>query len=144
MVDALITPNGQLDLLSKSEIKALQKSSESSYRTLFRNCALAVLSTGADSDDGHELLSAHADFDIELIAAPRGVKLQLINAPENAFVDGEILDCIRSHLFAVLRDIVHLQAQVKVWEGQDESITDMVFRTLRNARALKQKKLVIA
>ena len=93
-----------------------------------------------DSDDGHELLNAHADFDIELIAAPRGVKLQVKNAPENAFVDGEIIAGIRSHLFAVLRDIVHLQAQVKVWEGQDESITDMVFKTLRNARALKPRK----
>jgi len=40
----------------------------------------------------------------------------------------------------VLRDIVHLQAQVSVWEGQGESITDMVFRTLRNARALKPRK----
>ena len=140
MVDALITPNGQLDLLSKSEIEALQESSDCNYRTLFRNCALAVLSTGSDSDDGHELLNAHADFDIELVAAPRGVKLKLTNAPENAFVDGEIIAGIRRHLFAVLRDIVHLQTQVKVWEGQDESITNMVFKTLRNARALKPRK----
>lgn len=140
MVDAVITPNGQLDLLSKSEINALQTSSDCKYRTLFRNCALAVLSTGIDSDDGHELLNQNANFNIELISAPRGVKLKLSNAPDNAFVDGEIIAGIRAHLFAVLRDIVHLQAQVKVWEGQDESITDMVFKTLRNARALKPRK----
>ena len=140
MVDAVITPKGQLDLLSKSEIKALQASSDSNYHTLFRNCALAVLSTGIDSDDGHELLNAHASFEIELISAPRGVKLKLTNAPENAFVDGEIIAGIRAHLFAVLRDIVHLQAQVEVWEDQGESITNMVFKTLRNARALKPRK----
>jgi len=140
MVDAVITPKGQLDLLSKSEIKALQKTSDCSFRTIFRNCALAVLSTGIDSDDGHELLNANASFDIELISAPRGVKLKLTNAPDNAFVDGEIIAGIRAHLFAVLRDIVHLQGQYKVWEGQGESITDMVFKTLRNARALKPRK----
>lgn len=140
MVDALITPNGQLDLLSKSEINLLKTANGGLYSTLFRNCALAVLSTGANSDDGHELLSAHADFNIEIVSAPRGIKLQLHKAPDNAFVDGKIIEGIRSHLFAVLRDIVHLQNQVEVWKGQGESITDMVFRTLRNARALKPRK----
>lgn len=140
MVDATINPKGQLELLSKSEMAALQSSSGSVYSTLFRNCALAVLSTGANGDDGHELLAAHEDFLVELISTPRGVKLKLSNAPENAFVDGEIIEGIRSHLFAVLRDIVHLQDQVQLWEHRGESITDMVFKTLRNARALKPRK----
>ena len=130
MVDAIIRPKGQLELLSKSETAVLQSSSGSVYATLFRNCALAVLSTGANSDDGHELLAAHEDFSVELIGSPRGVKLSLRNAPENAFVDGDIIEGIRSHLFAVLRDIVHLQNQVQLWEQQGESITDMVFKTL--------------
>jgi predicted Rossmann-fold nucleotide-binding protein len=140
MVNAVITPKGHLDLLSKSEVASLQSSSGSVYSKLLRNCALAVLSTGANSDDGHQLLAAHQDFAVELIAAPRGVKLQLINAPENAFVDGVIIEGIRSHLFAVLRDIVHLQDQVLLWEQQGESITDMVFKTLRNARVFKPRK----
>lgn len=140
MVDAIIRPKGQLELLSKSETAVLQSSSGSVYATLFRNCALAVLSTGANSDDGHQLLAAHEDFSVELISSPRGVKLSLRNAPENAFVDGNIIEGIRSHLFAVLRDIVHLQNQVQLWEQQGESITDMVFKTLRNARALKPRK----
>lgn len=139
MVDALISPKGQLDLLSTNEIALLQ-SSNSKYQQLFRNCALAVLSTGADSDDGHELLAAHADFEISLISSVRGIKLKLVNAPENAFVDGKIITGIRNHLFAVLRDIVHLHDQVRQWEDSGESITDMVFKTLRNARALKPRK----
>jgi len=140
MVDAIITPNGDLDILSKSEIASLQDSSNNVYAKLFRNCALAVLSTGADSDDGHALLAAHAEFEIELMSSARGVKLKLSNAPKNAFVGGKIIEGIRNHLFAVLRDIVFLQDQVEVWEQNGESITDMVFKTLRHAKALKPRK----
>jgi len=140
MVDAIITPKGQLDLLSNSEVAALQASQNNAYHKLFRDCALAVLSTGADSDDGHELLAAHADFEIELMSSARGVKLKLVNAPDNAFVDGEIISGIRNHLFAVLRDIRYLQDKVEVWQERGESITEMVFRTLRHARALKPRK----
>ena len=140
MVNAIITPRGQLELLSLAEIEALQSSSDNIYSTLFRNCALAVLSTGVDSDDGHELLAAHTDFEVEVISAPRGVKLKLNNAPDNAFVEGHIIEGIRAHLFAVLRDIVYLQDQYKDWKLNGESITDIVFKTLRNARALKPRK----
>jgi len=140
MVDAIIHPKEHLDVLSISEIATLQQSSNNSFYTLFRNCSLAVLSTGANSDDGHKLLAEHADFKIEVLSAPRGVKLKLSNAPENAFVDGEIIAGISSHLFAVLRDIVFLQDQVEIWQQRGESITDMVFKTLRHARSLKPHK----
>ncbi len=140
MPDIVISPKGSLDLLSKSEIQALQDSGGSQFRQILRDCALAVLSTGANSDDGHELLAAHADFDIEVMSAPRGVKLKLVNAPENAFVDGRMIAGIRNHLFAVLRDIVFIQDQFEIWSEQDESITDMVFKTLRNAHALQPRR----
>ncbi len=140
MVDAIITPNGDLDILSKSEIASLQNSSESVYQELFRNCALAVLSTGADSDDGHELLAKHADFEVDILSAARGVKLAVRNAPKNAFVGGKIIAGIRNHLFAVLRDIVFLQDQVEIWHQNGESITEMVFKTLRHAKALKPRR----
>jgi len=140
MVDAIISPKGQLDLLSKHEIQMLQSSSGSTYSSLFRNCALAVLSTGVNSDDGHALLAQHANFEIDVISSPRGVKLRLKNAPDNAFVDGNIITGIRDHLFAVLRDIVYIQAQYDLWEQQGGSTTDIVFKTLRNARALRPRK----
>lgn len=140
MVDAIITPKGNLDILSKREIASLQDSNTNDYTELFRNCALAVLSTGADSDDGHELLARHASFTIEVISAARGVKLKVCNAPQNAFVGGRIIEGIRSHLFAVLRDIVFLQGQSEIWRDNGESITDMVFKTLRHAKALKPRK----
>ena len=141
MVDAIITPRGPLDLLSRSEIASLQSSSgEGSFHDLFRDCALAVLSTGADSDDGHQLLATHRNFEIELLSSRRGVKLSLKNAPENAFVDGIIITGIGQHLFAVLRDIVYLQNQYPLWQQQEKSITDLIFKTLRNARALTPRK----
>ena len=141
MVDAIITPRGPLDLLSRSEIDSLQSSSgEGSFHNLFRNCALAVLSTGADSDDGDQLLAKHSDFEIELLSSRRAVKLSLINAPENAFVDGKIITGISQHLFAVLRDIVYLQNQYPHWQRQEKSITDLIFKTLRNAHALTPRK----
>ena len=140
MPDITISPKGSLDLLSKGEILALQASTGKTFQQIFRDCALAVLSTGANSDDGHALLAAHADFDIEVLSSARGVKLKLVNAPENAFVDGKMIAGIRSHIFAVLRDIVFIQNQFEIWQEQNESMTDMVFKTLRNAHALKPRR----
>ncbi|MEO0369633.1 MAG: nucleotide 5'-monophosphate nucleosidase PpnN [Pseudomonadota bacterium] len=140
MVDATITPRGQLDLLSRTELALLQSSADNTYRQIFRNSALAVLSTGSEGDDGHELLARYADFDIEILSTCRGIKLKLTNAPDNAFADGKIIVGIRAHLFAVLRDIMYLRDQVKIWETHGETISDMVFKTLRNARALPPRK----
>ena len=140
MVDALISPQGQLDLLTKSEIELLQSSNGNEICQLFHNCALAVLSTGANSDDGSGLLAAHPNFEINVVSSARGVKLQLRNAPDNAFVNKRIITGIGKHLFAVLRDIIYLHEQYRLWENQDETITDMVFKTLRNAHALIPNK----
>ena len=114
MPDITISPKGSLDLLSKGEISALQASTGKKFQQIFRDCALAVLSTGANSDDGHALLAAHSDFDIEVLSSARGVKLKLVNAPENAFVDGQMITGIRNHLFAVLRDIVFIQKKSRL------------------------------
>lgn len=140
MVDALISPKGQLDLLSKREVALLKKSSEGEINSLLRKCTLAVLSCGSSNDDGHYLLEQYKNFKIDLINATRGVRLQLSNAPEDAFVDGQIIQGIRDHLFAVLRDIVYIKEQTPYWKERGESTTDMVFKTLRNARALKPGK----
>lgn len=140
MVDALITPKGQLDLLSKHEVALLKNSSEGEIGALLRKCALAVLSCGSSNDDGHYLLKQYKNFSIDLVNATRGVQLQLHNAPEDAFVDGEIIQGIRDHLFSVLRDIVYVKEQMPHWKERGESTTDMVFKTLRNARALRPGK----
>ena len=66
--------------------------------------------------------------------------MKLENAPDNAFVDGKIIAGIRDHLFAVLRDILHLRDQVKTWQASGESTTDMVFKMLRHAGALRPRK----
>ncbi|MCW8830511.1 MAG: DUF4478 family protein, partial [Gammaproteobacteria bacterium] len=46
LVDALITPIGQLDVLSKYEVAKLLDHSQGGLYTLFRNCSLAVLNCG--------------------------------------------------------------------------------------------------
>lgn len=140
MANAIITPKGSLDLLSKREIRELQASSDSTYKRIFRDCALAVLSAGDASDDANALLQRHAKFDIEVLSAARGVKLKLSNAPDSAFVDGDLIAGLRSHLFAVLRDIVFIKDQVELWSARGDTITDMVFKILRNAHALKPRK----
>lgn len=140
MVDATIRPKGQLDLLSRTEIANLKSSSKSVYSQIFRNCILAVLSTGCGIDDGEALLAKHSDFEVDIVSSPRGIKLKLTNAPDNAFVDGRIIQGIRNHLFAVLRDIVYLQDQYKDWSSKGELASDMVFKSLRNARTLKPRQ----
>ncbi|TGD74166.1 LOG family protein [Mangrovimicrobium sediminis] len=133
---ASVRPRHSLDLLSQREMASLARADQAIHE-LFRRCALAVLNTGGEMDDAREIYALYHDFDVRVIPEPRGLKLELRNAPGQAFVDGRMIEGIRAHLFAVLRDIVYThhklveQRQFDVDSG--EGITDAVFRILRNA-----------
>lgn len=47
-----------------------------------------------------------------MLRRERGVKLELINPPEDAFVDGRIIRSLQANLFAVLRDILFVYGQI--------------------------------
>ena len=96
-----------------------------------------MLNSGAVTDDSRALLQQYADFDIHLIARERGVSLELHNPPESAFVDDKMMLNIQYHLFAVLRDILFVNALHQHEKLQDsKQITNQVFSILRNAKAL--------
>ena len=56
VIDTLISPEGQLEVLSKAEVNKLLDTSQGGLYNVFRNCALAVLNCGSTIDDGKELL----------------------------------------------------------------------------------------
>jgi len=70
----------------------------------------------------------------------RGLKLNIKNAPASAFVDGRMVEGIRQHLFAVLRDLVYIGTEIENNRHFDlnssEGITDAVFHILKQARVL--------
>lgn len=140
-INALVSPEGSLEILSNYEVNLLMNRNEGGLYRLFRQCALAVLNTGIITDDCQELMQEHPDFDIRLIPQPRGLKLELINAPAHAFVDDEMLRANREHLFSVLRDIVYTHASPKFAplrkSAQPDDLTNTVFHILRNAKALQ-------
>lgn len=140
MINAVIRPQGQLDLLSEHEIQLLEASRSERFSDIFRNCALAVLSCGSEEDDSHALFSAYPDFSIAVTSSSRGLALSLKSAPEAAFVEGKIINGLRDHLFSVLRDIIHIHQHVPVWEANGHSTSDIVFNILRNAKTLKPRK----
>ncbi|MBX3705232.1 MAG: DUF3412 domain-containing protein [Pseudomonadales bacterium] len=139
--DVEVGPRGTLELLSQREVAALTSSAhEHQLLDLFRRCALAVLNTGSESDDALAIFAAHADFSIEIAKRTRGVKLIIRNAPASAFVEGRMIEGIRQHLFAVLRDLVYIGTDVANRERFDlassDGITDAVFHILKHARVL--------
>ncbi|MEE9352706.1 MAG: nucleotide 5'-monophosphate nucleosidase PpnN [Thiotrichaceae bacterium] len=142
LIDARITPEGHLNILSKIEIEKLLDSSKGGLYQLLRNCSLAVLSHGDYTDDAKELLERHAAFDIRIIQQERGIKLEVKNAPASAFVDGKMIRGINEHLFAVLRDIVFANDTIidnpKFDLSTSCGITNAVFHILRNAGILHQ------
>ncbi|UDL07445.1 LOG family protein [Marinobacter sp. CA1] len=149
-MNALVSPEGSLEILSNHEVNRLKDRSEGGLYRLFRQCALAVLNTGVEADDCKSLMEQHADFDIRLVPQPRGLKLELINAPASAFVDGDMLRANREHLFSVLRDIVYSHSIPSSAAGfrrdDPEDITNLIFHILRNARVLqagRQPDLVV-
>ncbi len=137
VIDALISPKGQLDLLSKSEVSKLLDTSQGSLYSLFRNCSLAVLNCGTSLDDGKELLERYPDFEIRVVQEQRGIKLELKNAPAIAFVDGKVIKGISEHLFAVLRDVIFVNDKINDNPAFDlessEGVTNAVFHILRNS-----------
>ena len=141
-IDALISPQGSLDILTLQEINQLQKSAATGLHELFRQCCLAVLNCGIEEDDIAALLKRNERFDVEVVPKTRGVLLQLYNAPISAFVDGEIILGIKENLYSVLRDIIYLNntllTQEPIKTGQN--LTGLVFEILRHAQALTPRR----
>jgi len=138
-INARISPVAGLDVLSRHEVARLRDAGGGGLHELLRRCALAVLTQGSVTDDARELLERYVDFDIQILQQDRGVKLELINAPANAFVDGRIIRGISELLFAVVRDIVYVSTQIEAGRfdlTDSAGITHAVFEILRNARIL--------
>ncbi|WP_392561168.1 nucleotide 5'-monophosphate nucleosidase PpnN [Orbus sturtevantii] len=141
-----ISPLGSMDLLAQIEVDMLKRSANSELYQIFRNCSLATLNAGSKTDNTKELLDKYLSYEINVISKERGVKLELVNPPKSAFVDGKIIRSIQANLFAVLRDILFVNSQVAAIKGilaptldkQDLSfyLTNLVFAILRNANAL--------
>ncbi len=147
--NATVTPKGSLETLSQREVQQLRETGSGSVYSLFRQCALAILNTGSHSDNAKTILEAYPDFEIRIHQQDRGIRLELINAPADAFVDGEMIASTREMLFSALRDIVYTQSELenqRVDFSSSQGITDYVFHLLRNARTLRagvEPKIVV-
>ena len=143
-VNALVSPRGGLDVLSRAEVARLRDAAAGSVlHDLLRRCALAVLTTGSALDDARAASALYPDFDVFIRPHDRGIKLELRNAPAQAFVDGQIIRGVAELLFAVVRDIVYTTTEVegdaKFSAATGAGITSAVFEVLRNAHILKPR-----
>src|ERR1700734_2831837 len=142
-IDARVGPRGSLENLSQVEIEKLLDSGQGGLYALFRKCALAVLNSGADTDDAKAVFDRYRDFDIRIVRHAWGIKLEVHNAPGSAFVDGQMIRGIKEHLFAVLRDVVFTADEMMAGGRFDPTssadITNAVFHVLRNSRVLDYK-----
>ncbi|HEY5641657.1 MAG TPA: nucleotide 5'-monophosphate nucleosidase PpnN, partial [Woeseiaceae bacterium] len=139
-VTTRIYPAGMLYTLSRNEVERLQDVSRGDLAELVRRCALAVLNSGNESDDAEALIAQHKGFRIEVQQVNRGLRLELIDAPGSAFVDGRIIEGIRELISSVIRDLVYFDSEISghPYHDLDSSagITSAVFEILRNAGAL--------
>jgi predicted Rossmann-fold nucleotide-binding protein len=136
---AIVNPIKSLNLLSKSDIEGLTGRGGDLF-ALFRHCALAILNTDSDKDSANEVLADYSDFDIRVEPQPRGLRLELFNAPPQSFVDGKMIRGIQEHLFSALRDIVYTDFKITASQTQPPTpaqTTNTVFRILRNARVVR-------
>lgn len=142
VVDIDVGPKGSLELLSQREVIALSQGVQNlDLHDLFRRCALAVLNTGNETDNAAEIFDTYADFSIDVVKRTRGLQLTIRNAPRSALVESRMVEGIRQHLFAVLRDIVYLGTEISDPLRYDLSnssgITDAVFQMLKHARVME-------
>ena len=149
-MDALIAPEGTLEILSRFEASKLRDAGEGGLYELWRQCSLAVLNSGAMDDDVRKILSRHEAFRIAVVQHEGGIGLEIKNAPNIAFVGKQMIRGIREHLFAVLRDLLYAHEDVlsnpRFNLRTSYGITDAVFHILRNARVMRaheEPKLVV-
>ncbi|GIU27244.1 LOG family protein [Shewanella colwelliana] len=139
-----ISPRGSMDQLSQLEVDRLKQNASSELYQLFRNCSLAVLASGLQSDNAQGLFEQYSNFNINVLRRERGIKIELVNPPEAAFVDGQIIAGIQEHLFAVLRDIVYLSDRYDNLKHinltNSNHITNVVFDILRNAQVIPRQE----
>ena len=123
--------------------------SKSGIHPLLVRCALAVLNSGVDNVDVREMLATYHDFDLQVTSTAGGIELEMHNSPRQAFVTYEgkdrgrpilthkIVEGLRQHLFAVVRDLVFAQNEVEENETLNletsQGATEAVFHILRNA-----------
>ena len=84
-----------------------------------------------------------SEENVELVRQAWGIKLEIKNAPGQAFVDGEMIRGMKEHVFAVLRDVIFISNEI-IDSGRFDlnnpaAITNAVFHILRNARVLDYK-----
>lgn len=144
-ITTTVNPVGTMRVLSNREVQKLQDTSQRGLHRLFRQCALAVLNGEHEGDSAEELMAMYQDFDIRIIQEQRGLKLELQNAPADAFVAGKLIRGVRENLFSVLRDILYVSAHItedpRFDERSSSDITHMVFEILRNADAFLTKQI---
>lgn len=139
VVNTTLRPSESLELLSRAEVARLLDSNQGGLYELFRNCSLAVLNCGNETDDGKALLERFRSFDIQVNQTERGIKLHINAAPASAFVDGKIIKGIGELVFSVLRDTIYIGNEIDLDNlDSSEAITDAVFQILRNAGVLNR------
>lgn len=140
-VDAEVWPEGSLEVLSQVEIEQLRHHGEGGLYSILRRSILAVLNSGSNLDDTRAVLNRYRDFEVGFLQQDRGLKVTLKGAPSAAFVDGKMIRGIRELLFAVLRDIVYTDHELRLSGRFDlktsANISNAVFHILRNARILE-------
>jgi len=140
LVNASISPDPRMGMFSHAETRQLREETDDRSAEIFRLCSLAVLNCGEKVDNAKAILEQYSQFQIKVVPQSGGVRLDLFNAPENAFVDGQMIRGIREHLFAVLRDVVFMNSEIihsrRFDLSSSEGITNAVFSILRNARVV--------
>ena len=140
-VDADVWPEGSLEVLSHLEAEQLRNQGEGGLYPLLRRCILAVLNSGNETDDARSVLQRYSDFSIGFNQQDRGLQVSLRGAPASAFVDGQMIRGIRELVFAVLRDVVFTNNEIRESAQFDlkssTNITNAVFHIVRNARLLQ-------
>ncbi len=140
-INTVITPDPEQNILSQDEVNRIRDSSKGGIKELFLKCSLAVLNSLEVSDDIRIVQQQLEHFDIEVLQRDRGIKLEITNAPSQAFIDGEMIQGIKEHLFSVLRDILFLD-QALIYNPDfnfknGHATTNAIFHILRNAKAIR-------
>jgi hypothetical protein len=109
VINASVSPKGSLETLSQREVQQLSEVGPAASTPCSASAPWPSSTPARMSTTPRPSSTPTSDFEVRIHQQDRGVRLELLNAPADAFVDGEMIASTREMLFSALRDIVYTE-----------------------------------
>ncbi len=104
------------------------------------DCLLGILGAEDAMNQAHDLKSQYPDFKTDVVKEKQSIRLDVHNAPANAFLEGEIIPLRKKHAAAAVRDLAY---QARHFDGafRSDARSELVEKMVADAGLLDRHEI---